>query len=235
MSLNRFYKVFEMGLVVDRFEEVWSQNYHYVFTGTIPAWFNKYQLSALFVNQYRSNFDFTPPQGTSGSFTFGVERYDFLTSNLVDTGIININVNTLQQAPIDVVNCNTANLVWFNPIGGWQSFIFSGKNQAFQDEGKANSFINSGNEMRWASKEDIYQGVRVTSGRLSPDQIEYVSSLFKSIQVYLWNANSISSDWPVSIPINIKPKSVNKVRDGESYAVLDFEFRHAVADVVQTQ
>jgi len=228
MSLNRFYKVFDMGHIVDELEP-FDSTHHYEYTGTVPSWFNKEQLSILFPTFYFPSFTFKPPQGTSGTSTFGIKKYEFLTGTLVDSGIITINVQELTATPWIVDFCHTANLVWLDPSGGWESYLFSGKQQTFQDKGNAASFIKPDGQKRWHRKDEIHQGVIASTGNIPPAHIEFLADLHKSIQVYLWTGGNAYE------PIIINPSTFKRVKTYEPYGAYEFEFRYATEDIIQTQ
>jgi len=228
MSLNRFYKVFEMGFIPDELEE-FDLTHHYEYTGTLPAWFNKHALGLLFPDKYYPTFDFLPPEGTSGTFTFGVKKYLFNTGTLVDTGIITINVQEFVADPYVIDFCNSGTLVWIDPSGGWESYTFFGKQQAFQDGGSGISFINGDGEKRWQSRDGVHQGVMQSTGNINRTHSDFIADLFKSVQVYLMQGGN------VFVPIIIDPNTFRKPKSRLPFARYEFEFRYAVEDVIQTQ
>lgn len=226
MSLNKFYKVWDMGYVKDKFE-VFDGLHYFKYTGTVPAWFNKEPFFAGSTQNYPS-FSFLPPQGTSGTSTFGIDKYN-LSGTIVASGVVTIEVQELSQTPWIVNGCYTANLVWYDPSGGWESYLFVGNQEAFQDKGNSATYVNSDSETRLHRKEDVYQGVILTTGNITPAHSQFISDAFKSIQVYLWStANSFE-------PIIINPETFKRVSSKDSYTRYEFEFRYAKADVIQTQ
>jgi hypothetical protein len=227
MSLNKFYKVWDMGYVKDKFETFDGLHY-FKYTGTVPTWFTKEPFIVGSVNNYPT-FSFLPPITTSGTFTFGVEKYLASTATLVDSGVVTIDVQEQTQAVWNTDGCYTANLVWLDPSGGWESYLFVGNQQAFQDKGTSSMFVNSDGEKRFHRKDEVHQGTIISTGNVSSAHADFIADAFKSIQVYLWGAGNDFT------PIIINPETFKKVKTGDSYARYDFEFRYAVEDVIQTQ
>ena len=226
-QLDRTYYLYEMATFADYFEQVITQ-YAYQFTGTVPSWVTADALPSP-LNAYNfPNFDIAPPEGTSGTFSFGVTQTQISTLATA-TGTITINVLDILATPTELPHCVNANIAWLSPSGGWANYIFNGKGQATQDKGKAATFINNTGEKRFSRRDEVYQGVIVDTGKVSPTNADFIGDAFKAIQAYLWE------DSGAFTTIMIDPQSFRRVRSGESYAEYSFEFIYAEEDVIQTQ
>ena len=226
MNISRTYHTWDMGFVSDSVEE-WDGLHYFVFVGTVPAWFTPDPFYSGSTEQYPT-FSFNPPQGTAGSFIFGVQKYT-LAGVLVDVGVISINVQAFTQSVWNVDGCYTANIVWFDPSGGWESYLFVGKQQTFQDKGTESTFINSDNEKRFQRKDEIHQGVMITTGKVPTLHADYIGDAFKAIQAYLWTAGNGFE------PIIITSRDFKRPKSGDAYSQYDVEFRYAIEDIIQTQ
>ena len=227
MSISRSYWVKDMGLVADSVDE-FDGTHYYTWTGTVPSWFNVEPFYPGSTEHYPS-FTFTPPQGISYAGSWTVNKYTNAGA-LVESAFFFVFVNPFTADVWNVPSgCYTSNLCWLDPSGGWESYLFIGKQQTFQDKGKASTYINSDGEKRFHRKDEVHQGTIITTKNISADHAEYIADLFKSIQVYLWTSNNGFE------PILINPETFKRVRSGEPFANYDFEFRHAEEDVIQTQ
>lgn len=227
MAIGRAYWVRDMGTVADSVD-TFEGTHYYTWSGTIPSWFNVEPFYPGATEHYPS-FTFTPPEGTYGSWLFGVSKYTN-AGVLAENGFFTIDVLPFDSPVWNVPSgCYTANLVWLDPSGGWESYLFVGKQQTFQDKGKSSTYINADGEKRFHRKDEVHQGTIITTGNISPDHADYLADLFKSIQVYLWsNANGFT-------PILVNPETFKRVKSGDAYTSYDFEFRFAEEDVIQTQ
>jgi len=223
MSLDRFYNTWDMGHIPDDVA-TYDGTFFYTYSNA-PSWFETEQISP---GRFFPSFSFTPPQGTAGTFTITVVEFFSSTGLLNSSGTITINLQAFVEPPWVIDFCFTTMLVWLDPSGGFESYTFSGKQQLFQDQGNSATYINSESEKRFHRKDEIHQGVVVTTGKITPVHSDFIADLFKSIQAFL-----VFEDG--SVPINIEPRPFNKVRSGESFAQYEFEFRQAVEDVIQTQ
>lgn len=227
ISISRGYKSRDMGHVSDSVD-VYDGAHYYVWTGSPPSWFNTDPFYPSSTEHYPT-FSFTPPQGTYGSWLFGVQKYTN-PGVLVSSGLFSIEIEPLDVQIWDVGSgCYTANLCWLDPSGGWESYLFKGKQQTFQDKGKASTYINSEGEKRFHRKDEVHQGTIITTGNVSPDHADFIADMHKAIQVYLWTSGN------GFVPILINPETFKRVKSGDAFAQYDFEFRYAEEDVIQTQ
>lgn len=224
--LDRTYDLFEMASFDDQFEEN-NNIYLYAFTGTVPSWVTTEALPTPFAAFNVPQFEINIPEGTSGAYTFGVTQTKISDSSTL-TGTITINVSEIVEEPLPLPHCQNVNLVWLDPAGGWESFIFNGKTQTEQGKGSDSTFINSEGQKRYSRIEEVHQGLIVTTGKVSPISADFIADAFKSIQAYLWDDTGF-------VPILIDRQSFRKVRSGESFAEYEFSFVYAVEDVIQTQ
>jgi hypothetical protein len=227
MAIGRSYWVHDMASFADEVD-VYDGLHYYVWTGTIPSWFNVEPFYPGATEHYPT-FTFTTPQGLSDNFSFGIEKYTN-AGVLVEASLVVILVQAWNN-PIwtPEKGCYTANLAWFDPSGGWESYLFIGKQQTFQDKGTDTTYINSIGEKRFHRKDEIHQGTIITTGKVTVVHAEYIADLFKAIQAYLWTPEE------GFIPIIITSKDFKRVKSGDAYAQYDFEFRFAEEDVIQTQ
>jgi hypothetical protein len=229
MSFNRLYKTWDMGKVVDNVG-TYDATFYYTYSGTLPSWFNRepYVPGDPITAEHYPTYSYLPPQGTAGFFTFTVNKHQTSTGTVVDTGIIEITIEAFTQPVWKIDHCNKVNIKWLHYGGGWQSYIFDSITQVVQDKGSASTYINSDNETRFHRKDDIYQGVIVSTENITPDHSEFISDAFKSIQAYLDGGGLVS-------PIIINPETFKKVSSVDSFSRYTFEFRHAIEDVIQSQ
>lgn len=227
MAIGRAYWVHDMAVFADEVD-VFDGAHYYVWTGTIPSWFNVEPFYVGSVEHYPT-FTFEVPQGFSGNVSFGIEKYTN-AGVLVESSLVAILCESWNN-PIwtPEKGCYKANLAWLDPSGGWESYLFVGKQQTFQDKGTDTTYINAQGEKRFHRKDEVHQGTIITTGKVTPTHAEYIADLFKSIQSYLWTSDG------GFVPIIITSREFNRVKSGDSFAQYDFEFRFAEEDVIQTQ
>ena len=226
--LDRTYYLYEMATFADQFEPSVT-NYFYSFTGTVPAWVTADPLSITlpFSAFNFPQFNIDIPEDVTGTFTFGVSQYNYVTTVTV-TGTITINVAEIVGQPLNLPHCQNVNITWQDPAGGWENFIFNGKTQSEQGKGDSATFINSEGEKRFSRREGVHQGLIVTTGKVAPMSADFIADAFKSVQAYLWDDSGF-------VPIMINPRTFRRVRSGDSFAEYEFEFIYATEDVIQTQ
>ena len=227
MGLNRFYRIKDMATFPDKFED-WDGVSAFKFVGTVPTWFQRSLMSPLFPDLYYPTFTIQVPNNTTGTFTVVVEKYSFPAGVLLESGTVNIFVQPWGVATWNVDQCNSATLAWLNPIGGWESYTFTGTQQPFTDKGSAQTFINYRGEKRYASRDEVHQGVMQSTGNLNAIHSRQIADLFKTIQAYIITADG-------TFPIIIEPSSFRQVKSNEPWASYEFEYRLAEEDVIQTQ
>lgn len=227
MSITRAYWVRDMALVADSVD-TFDGTHYYTWSGTIPSWFNVEPFYPGSTEHYPT-FTFTAPQGTSFAGSWTVNKYTN-AGVLVETAFFFVLVNPFNTDVWTLPKgCYTANICWLNPSGGWQSYLFVGKQQLFQDKGKSSSYINSEGEKRYHRKDEVHQGAIITTGNINRDHSAYIKSQFKAIQAFLWTSNQ------GFVPIIITEDSFKEPKSGEPFAQYDFEFRYAEEDIIQTQ
>lgn len=229
MSITRGYHLHNMAVTAGSLG-AWDGVHGYVWSGTIPAWFQTFPIGAT-PNPTFGDYLIQPPQGTSGTWLFGVQKVNLLTSAVVDAGLFGIEVEATQFAVWKRKWCFTANLVWLNPQGGYQSYLFASNQQIFQDGGSAETFINPDGETRYHRREEVHQGVLISTSQVPDDHAAFIQSLYKAPQAYLWGQGLAAS----GLPIIIKPETFRRVPTSEALAEYSFEFRFAKADIIQTQ
>jgi hypothetical protein len=229
MSISRSYQLHNMAVFPGSLG-AWDGVHGYVWSGTIPAWFIRYPIGAN-PNPTFGDYLIMPPQGVSGSWLFGVQKVNLLTSAVVDTGLFGIYVQATDFQVWKRKWCYTANLVWLNPQGGFQSYLFASNQQVFQDGGNAETFINSAGETRYHRREEVHQGVLISTSPVPDDHAAFIQSLFKSAQSFLWGQGLAASGQPIII----RPETFRRVKTSEPWDEFAFEFRMARADTIQTQ
>lgn len=228
MGLNKTYKTWDMGFISDSLDVPFDGTHYYTYASP-PAWFTATPISLLFPTLYLPEFSFLPPKGTSGTFTIVTEKRTFPGGTLVSSGLITIDLQAQAQAVWNVDHCHTANLVWLDPSGGWESYLFIGKLQATQDKGETDTFVDQDNVTRNQRKEGLHQGTIVSSGKIPASHIDFLADAHKSIQVYLAEGGNVFT------PIIIEPQSFKKVKSRQADDEYNFQFRHGAADVIQSQ
>lgn len=227
IALHRGYWINDMAHVSDSVD-TFDGTHYYVWTGTPPSWFDVEPFYPGATEHYPS-FSFTVPQGFSGTHTFGVQKYTN-AGVLEDVGLFQINAQNANQTLWNIPSgCYTANIAWLNPTGGWQSYLFVGKQQEFQDKGNSTSYINSDREKRYHRIDGLHQGTMITTGNVTRNHVDLIRLFNKSIQAYLWTSGN------GFVPILLERKKFKAPKSGEPFAKYDFEFRYAEEDVIQTQ
>lgn len=226
--LDRTYNLFEMATFSDEFEPSIVE-YLYAFTGTVPAWIISTPVSAVppFDVYIFPQFQINVPEDVSGTFTFGVTQTKISDASTL-TGTITINVEEISGVVQSLPHCDKVNLVWLDPVGGWENYIFNGKTQTEQGKGTESTFLNSEGEKRYSRIDEVHQGLIMTTGKVAPLNADFIADAFKSIQAYLWDGSTF-------VPILIDRQSFRKVRSGESFAEYEFAFMYALEDIIQTQ
>lgn len=226
MSLSRSYAVTDMGTIVDNIDT--DDGLHYYTWGTVPDWFEVEPYYTGSTEHYPT-FSFNPPVGTLGSWLILCSKKRISDNALIDFGGVSIDISPLGVTLHKKKSCYNSNLVWLDPSGGFESFIFEGKQQAFQDKGKSSTFTDADNVKRLHRKDDIHQGVIISTGNVNREHSDFIADLNKSIQAFLWTD---SGDF---LPILIESKEFRKPLAGEPFSRYDIEFRYAEEDVIQTQ
>jgi hypothetical protein len=223
--LDRFYKIKDMAMFPDSFEG-WDVIHGFKYVGK-PSWVYTEAIPA-YPTSYLPTFTVYPPKGTSGTFTFTIDKYLLSTSTLVDTGTVTIDVQAWDIEPWVINTCNPVTLCWINPLGGIDSYVFTGKKTATQTKADTNTFINYLGQKRNSSVDEVYQGILVSSGNINAIHSRKIASLFKTIQAYLITPTEF-------LPILINPQTFRQVKQGEATETYEFEFMRAEVDVVATQ
>jgi len=226
MALSRRYAVRDAGTIVDEIES--DDGLHYYTYGALPDWFEAEPFYTGSTEHYPT-FSFTPPEGTLGSWLILCSKKLISDNSLIDFGGIAIEVSPLGIVKHKHSICYTTNLVWLDPSGGFETYIFEGKQQAFQDKGKTSTFKDSDNIKRQHRKDEIHQGIILSTGNVSRVHSDFIADLNKSIQAFLWTAEG------EFLPILVESKEFRKPLAGEPYSRYEIEFRYAEEDIIQTQ
>jgi hypothetical protein len=208
----------------------WDGLHGYAWGTGVPSWFIRYDITSNIPGLTFGNYLIMPPEGTVGSWVFTVQKLD-LQLNVVDSGVFFINVQNTDLTIWKRKWCYTANIVWLNPQGGFQSYLFASNQQVFQDGGNAETFINSAGETRYHRREEVHQGVLISTSPVPDDHAAFIQSLFKSAQSFLWGQGLAASGQPIII----RPETFRRVKTSEPWDEFAFEFRMARADTIQTQ
>lgn len=124
------------------------------------------------------------------------------------------------------------NIAWINQEGGWSSYVFTGRKILGTDIGDAKTY-KSGGVIKRGSVEDVYDTAQVSLSVLNKVDMQFIASMRKSIQAFLWSDNT--QQW--SIPILINADSFQSYAEPFKQAEQSgsFIFRYAEETVIQTQ
>ena len=154
-----------------------------------------------------------------------------------DFGDINVYVDviTLSTSVTSVTTCcdtDTLYLAWFNRWGGWQSWAFRRKRTFTIEIGSeaAQTYV-SGITKKYASMGDVYEGEIVEFEIIDRDQIDSISRMLYSLQVFAWNSTTEEFD----IPVLIDRQSFNKYSNSPREKVVKMSFKFIYADKLAIQ
>lgn len=93
------------------------------------------------------------------------------------------------ELPVYQLNCcDSYNIVWLNREGGFENYIFAGKNKIFEVEaGEEISFKNSELIRKYAEKKSIYRAVQIGTGKIPKTHAQKIESLRNSIQAWRYD------------------------------------------------
>jgi hypothetical protein len=124
------------------------------------------------------------------------------------------------------------NIAWRNLEGGWSSYYFTGRKVYGQEIGTVNSF-KKGNQLRRGSVEDVYDYVEVVVANRAVKDLQFISSLKKSIQAYLYSENTLQ--WSIPIYLERQSGTVYQTPFKQIEQLDRFTFKYAEEVVIQTQ
>ena len=127
-----------------------------------------------------------------------------------------IEVTDVCEIPTYTLNCcNAYNIVWVNREGGFENYIFTGKNQVFEVEsGDEITFKTSDLVRKFAEKKSIYRAVQIGTGKIPKSHSVKIESLRNSIQAWLYDEDA-------PIYIDFEERFIPIYIDFDSFTVLD--------------
>lgn len=192
-----------------------------------------------------SDVDYSPDDYDSDDYlTAGFNElvgcYEFTFSD--DDGelfTLSICIYPIQQPAQSVCPDDAFNIAWVNRQGGWSSYAFASdrgdksKKIRGYDVGSSTDFKQSG-ELKKSSVEDVYQTAVVMFSNKNQRDLEFIASLRKSIQAYLFNDQTQAWDIPIFIDVESFPTysvPFNQAADGNG----QFTFRYSDEIRIQRQ
>lgn len=181
-------------------------------SGIAPGTFSGYQINA----------------NTLGSFSFSFQETT-VTGNI--TWTVNIVIASCLANVYDNCCTDQLNIAWLNRQGGWQNYIFTGIKtfEVRQDEG--DTFKTFSKVLKWANKQEVYNGVIATTGNIPKAHVDYLDSLRYSIQAYLYNSTTNAWD----IPILLDSESFTKYGSRDKLFDISIAFIYSTELVIQSQ
>jgi hypothetical protein len=121
--------------------------------------------------------------------------------------------------------CNSLNIVWVNREGGFENYIFTGKNKVFEIEsGDEITFKNSDLQRKYAEKKSIYRALQIGTGRIPKAHSVKIESLRNSIQAWLY-------DEALPPYIDFSERLIPIYIDFDSFTVLDTSVKGYEANI----
>ena len=142
---------------------------------------------------------------------------------------IEINVNSCLTDFYDNCCDNQCNIVWLNPEGGWQNYIFTGIKTFEVQQENGNTFKTSNKTIKWSERKEVYEATICTTGNIPKAHVDYIDSLRYAIQAYLYNPTTSAFD----IPILIDSESFTKYTSRQK--LFDIAIRFIKAKEIQVQ
>lgn len=198
----------------------------WTFLGDMPYWVNP-----TYAEGSTTIITAVQPIGAAGA---GVYSLGFWNGE--EIYIIEVTVTTSCH-DVQEVCCDDPllNIAWYNPTGGWSSYVFTKKNTVNVEIGVTPTFkIGNDDGDRTTKKQghqDVFDAKEVVSGHIPFAHLALLKSLKYSIQVYLYN--SATSTW--DIPVVVDGSSFKLYKEREGIYRYDFTFRYAEEIIVQTQ
>ena len=184
----------------------------------LPEWVTL-TYSGLYVNGFIIN----PPTEGSYSFTFETEGEETIEYE------VDINISNCNQVAYDNCCDNQCNIMWLNPQGGWQNYIFTGIKTFEVEQDNGNTFKTVSKVIKYTEKKEVYNAMICTTGNIPKSHVDYLDSLRYSIQAYLFNSNTNTWD----IPILLDSESFTKYTSRDK--LFDVAVRLLFAKEIQIQ
>jgi hypothetical protein len=131
------------------------------------------------------------------------------------------------------VNCcdNDINIGWFNRLGGWQNYIFSGVKTFEVQIDDTKTFKSFERVKKFSEITGVYEGEIVTTGNIPKAHADYLDSLRYSIQAYVYNEETSAWDLPILVDVEswVKYSSRDKLFD------VRIRFIYATEKIIQSQ
>lgn len=160
--------------------------------------------------------------------------YEFLFKDGNDDPLFTLRVCAfpITKANYECADPESFNIAWINREGGWSSYIFTGRQVHGTEIGEVKTFKDSGVVKR-QTVDDVYNYAEATVAAVSIRDLQFIASLRKSIQAFIYNIDSLSWDIPIlidsrSFEMYEKPFEQINVSTG-------FTFKYAEEIKIQTQ
>lgn len=123
-------------------------------------------------------------------------------------------------------------IVWRNTLGGDEVYYFNQQKSYLVEQDKGSTFVSSDNELKYQSRENIYDGTELIMQLIPKSHANRIRSLRDSIQA--WVAPNID-DVDTWIPIIVDSESFTLYDTIEPLINLSFKFRYAKPKLIQNQ
>lgn len=123
------------------------------------------------------------------------------------------------------------NIAWFNRLGGWQNYIFTGVKTFEVRIDDVKTFKNFDRVKKYNEIKGVYEGVIATTGNIPQAEADLLDTLRYSIQSFMYNETTSAWDIPLMLDIDswVKYSSRDKLFD------VRIRFIYATEKIIQTQ
>jgi len=134
---------------------------------------------------------------------------------------------------VNVCSADVLNFAWLNQRGGFSSFAVEAKYVNGREFGGDSTVVDAAGRLKRVNFRDVYDVTEVSGGVLSKVQLDMLSSLRSSIQVYLYNRSTEAFDIPVVFDRSSFQTYGNRFNQSETR--FSFRYRKAQQVNIQTQ
>jgi hypothetical protein len=160
----------------------------------------------------------------------GCFSYVFSLSGTLFT--LNVCVTPVSEI-VDVCSADVLNFAWLNQRGGFSSMAVDCRYTDGREFGSDNTVVDGAQMLKRVEFRDVYDVTEVRGGVLSKNQLDLLTSLRSSIQVFLYNTQTAAFDIP--IVIDRAGFSTYGNRFNQSETRFAFRFKKSKQVNIQTQ
>lgn len=172
----------------------------------------------------------TIPAGGIGARTLTIEVRDGDGGTVLATYDIVIDVVAVCIEEIEACCDEAVYLRWLSPTGGIREWPFPGIREFEIRVGDALTFKNSNLQIQYSERKNIYSGKRVTSGNITRNVYDYLTSLKVAIQAWEYNPST-----EVLTPILVDNESFPTYTSKQKFYEFAVNYIIAAESIIQTQ